>query len=616
MENRFGIKDFFLFVLVIIMIASIWLAMKQYDRQLQVLSRIDEQLKEQTTELSELRRTISTGAFASSSTTRPTSSVADAPIFRDIRAAQQKPDYATGDWFVDSFPVKVPVLTAHTVQDLYGNYVDDRVCEWLVTYNPQTLELEGLLAESWKISDDGLTVTFQLRHGVTFSDGQPFTADDVVFTYNWIMNPKVAAPRARSTLDKVKDCIKINDYEVAFHFKEPYFAAVETVGTMEIIPRHFISKYTPEQYNTTPGLLMGTGPYRLKDPSSWKPGDLIELVRNERYWGEPGPWDKIIWYEVPSETACETMFKNKEIDAFAATPEQFDVLSKDPALLKWAHPLKYMSPNGGYNYVAWNQRTKSGKPSRFADKRVRQALTMLIDRQRFVDDVWYGLGEVADGPFSPLGNQNDPSLKPWPFDPQRAKALLKEAGYEDRNGDGVIESPSGEPFKFSLTYPSGGPLGERIALFLKDSLAKAGIVLTPDPEDWPLVMKKMNERDFDSIALAWSSDIESDPYQIFHSSQMADQGDDYISYANPALDKTIEQARTTLDKSKRMQLWHKVHDIIHEDQPYTFMVQRYNLGFIDSRFQNIHPSKLGLNYNNRYPMPNPWYVPKANQKWK
>jgi peptide/nickel transport system substrate-binding protein len=180
----------------------------------------------------------------------------------------------------------------------------------------------------------------------------------------------------------------------------------------------------------------------------------------------------------------------------------------------------------------------------------------------------------------------------------------------------VIESAAGEPFKFGFVYSSGGPIGERIALFLKDSYAKAGIVLVPDPADWPILMKKLNERTFEAITLAWGTSVESDIYQMFHSDQMKDQGDDFINYSNPELDKVIDKARTTIDREKRMPLWHRAHQIIHEDQPYMFLVQRRSLGFMDSRIQNVGTSRLGLNFNNRYVLPIPWYVPKGNQKWK
>jgi len=623
MNNRFTFKDFILLVLLVGLIIVVLLSMKQRDREFEVLQQVRDKLDQQTTDIAQLRRAISSGVRVADSSSAPTTQTTAegwtpaGDVFKYVKQAEQKSDYSTGDWYVDAFPVKVPIITPFIVQDLYGMYVDGRVCEWLVTYDAATLNFVGVLAESWKVSDDGLTVSFKLRRGVTFSDGEPFTADDVVFSYNWCMNPKVAAPRTRSTLEKVKGVAKKGDYDVEFYFKEPFFEAMPTVGTIDIIPKHFVSKFTEEQYNTTPGILMGTGPYRMaKGPAAWKPGELIELVRNERYWGEPGPWDKIIWHEVENETATETMFKNKELDIFAATPEQFELLRKDTVMAKWTRALEYVAPTSGYNYVAWNQKQKGGQPSLFADKRVRQALTMLVDRQRFVDDIWYGHGEVAVGPFSPLSGQLDPNIKPWPFDPQRAIAQLKEAGFEDRNGDGVIESPKGEPFKFVLTYSSKSPLTERIALYLKDSYAKAGIVMQPDPVDWPILMKRLNERNYDAITLAWSTSVESDIFQMFHSSQLADQGDDFMNYRNEELDKVIEKARTSLDRDKRMPLWHRAHQIIHDDQPYTFLVQRRNMGFMDNRIQNVEKSKLGLNYNNRYVLPIPWYVPKGSQKWK
>jgi peptide/nickel transport system substrate-binding protein len=264
--------------------------------------------------------------------------------------------------------------------------------------------------------------------------------------------------------------------------------------------------------------------------------------------------------------------------------------------------------------VAWNQKQK-GQATRFADKRVRQAMTLLTNRQRMVEEVMLGYGQVCTGPFSPLTKQADPNVKPWPYDPTRAKALLKEAGYEDRNGDGVIEGPNGTPFRFKLTYGSNNRLGERIALFLKDDFARAGIAMLPDPVDWPIMLRKLDERDFDAITLGWTGSPEGDIYQMFHSSQIADKGDDFMSYANAELDQVIDRARGTVDEQKRMPLWRQAHRIIHEDQPYTFLFDRLFLAFYDQRIKNIERSRIGLNYYGRYVMPIPWYVPKDQQKW-
>lgn len=676
MENRFGVKDFFLFLLLGVLIVGVFLAMKQFDRQWDDVKAIRTELNQQANDLNQLKRALAQGVSVATTQSSNASAGKQREPFPYVKKAQQNPDYAVGGWLVDHFPVRVARLTPMGLAgDLYSRVVQNRIQESLAYVDPYTLEYIPLLATDWQIKDHseawrpafealkqraareplvvlkelGLSaeqekelteklesktiqaiphdvlvghpalpaateITFQLRRGVTFSDGAPFTADDVVFTFDWIMNPAVAAPRERAYFAKVRSAEKRGDHEVVFKFKEPYFESFSLVADLlQILPRHFYSKFTPEQFNSMTGLMMGTGPYRMKSPDAWKPGELIELVRNERYWGEPGPYDRIVWYEIEQETAALTRYRNGELDLFAATPEQYEDLRKDKSILERANAYEYQAPQGGYSYIAWNQRSK-GKPTMFADKRVRQAMTMLLDRERIIKEIWLGHGSVASGPFSPLLNQSDPTIKPWPYDPARAKALLKDAGYEDRNGDGIVEGPDGKPFRFKLTYGSKSPLIERMALFCKDSYARAGIAMDLDPSDWPILLRKLDTREFDAVTLAWGGSIESDAYQIFHSSQIGDNGDNYVSYANPEADRLIEQARATVDKDQRMPLWQQVHRVLHEDQPYTFMISRVSLVFIDKKIKNIEPSKLGLNYSQLFVMPIPWYIPKQMQR--
>ncbi len=466
-----------------------------------------------------------------------------------------------------------------------------------------------------------LKITFSLRKGITFSDGQPFTGDDVVFTFNFIMDEKVAAPRDRAYFEKIKSVEKIGEDQVVFFFKEPYFESFDLAGGMNILPRHFYGRYknekgefTYEKFNQSTGILMGTGPYRLASPDTWTPGKPIELFRNERYWGEPGPFDRIIWRIIEDESVEMTMFKNAEFDFFSALPEQYRDLEKDPKVMERANKFEFYTPRGGYMYIAWNQ-ARNAKPTRFADKRVRQAMTYMTDRQRLCDEIFLSYAEPATGPFFPDTGQADPAIKPYPFDIAKAKALLKEAGYEDRNRDGVVEDPKGVPFKFKFSYPSKSPVFERVVLFLKDSYAQAGVSLEPEPTDWPVMIKKLDNRDFDAISLRWSGGFETDIYQMFHSSQMLDNGDNFMSYVNPQFDRVIEQARITIDKPTRMPLWQQAHRHLHEDQPYTFLMRSKALAFLDKRIQNVQRTKAGLNYVSSWVYPLEWYVPKAQQKW-
>ena len=615
MENRFGIKDFFLLLMVGVLIVVVLLAMKQYDRQYEVLRDIQKQSTNQTRELAALRRVIqSGGGFAGTNPT--TRSAGGADPFPHVRKAQQDPDYALGDWLVDNFQGQVRKLTPLLAGDQYQSVVEARVIEGLLYIDPHTLEFIPLLAESYHASEDGLTITYKLRRGVTFSDGQPFTADDIVFTFEWMMNPAVAAPRQRSYYENVQSVKKVNDHEVAFVFKRPYYNSIELSGTMGVLAKHFYGKYPPEKFNEQLGMLMGTGPYMLRDPEAWRPGQKIELIRNERYWGEPGPFNRIIYNEVKEEIAALTMFRNGDLDRFAALPDEYVELLKDPKIRERANNFEVQSPLSGYGYIAWNQQ-RNGKPTVFADKRVRQALTMLVDRERICKEVYLNYATVATGPFEPGSPQADATIKPWPFDPAAAKRLLAEAGLADRNRDGTIESATGVPFRFKLTYPSGIKLYDRAMYLVKDTMAAAGIVVDLDPIDWPILQTRLENRDFDAMSLRWGGgSVEGDITQMFHSSQMKDNGDNYPSYVNPELDKLIDQAKTTVDKEKRLTLWQACHRILHEDQPYTFLTNNMALAFYDKRIKNIEPSQLGLNFVQIYVMPIPWFVPAPLQKYK
>jgi peptide/nickel transport system substrate-binding protein len=154
---------------------------------------------------------------------------------------------------------------------------------------------------------------------------------------------------------------------------------------------------------------------------------------------------------------------------------------------------------------------------------------------------------------------------------------------------------------------------DRVTLFMKDGFARAGIVMERDPVEWPLLQKKLDERDFDAIMLGWSGSVDDDPYQMFDSSQMNDQGDNRISYNSPELDKALAAARTCVDPVKRNELWHGVHRILAEDCPYTFMLNRKATAFYAKRLQNIRLSKMGTNRNMLDCCPLPWFVPKAQQ---
>ncbi|HSI33222.1 MAG: ABC transporter substrate-binding protein [Phycisphaerae bacterium] len=655
MENRFGVKDLFMFGLMVVLIVMVGLSMRQFDRQWQDVQEIKKQNSQLTSEVATIRSQIESGAVTvgGGNAAGPRALPArEMPVFAGLVGAEQKPDFSRGDWLIDNFGTKVGRLTPLVSSDLYQQWIESRVCECLATRDPDKLDFVPLLAESWEIKDYSdkfeayaaplrkrglspeqfteeikkdpkaplaLEIVFKIRRGVTFSDGTPLTAEDVKFTFDWIMNPDVNAARARAYMTNFKEAVVDNSHQVTFRFTEPTFNTFETIGTQVILSKKFYSRFTPQQYNDKVGLLIGTGPYRLSDPENWGPGRGVELVRNERYWGIKPTFDRLIWRELEDESAEIVTFGNGEMDIFACQPEQYEKLLKDERIVKMSQHLQYPSPLNGYTYIGWNQKRKDTagveRPTPFADKRVRQAMTLLIDRERIAKEVYLGYATVASGPFDPASPQTDPAVKPWPYDEAKAKALLAQAGFADKNGDGVIDGPDGKPFRFKLSYPSGSATYQRVVFFLKDSFAKAGVTMEPEPLDWPVLIDRLKKSQFDSCSLGWGGVVESDPYQIFHSSQIAGEGDNRTAYANKDLDAQIELARRTVDDAKRMELWHAVHRTLHDDQPYTFLFNRPSLVFINGRVKNVGVTKLGLNYLRLYPNPSPWYVPRAAQRY-
>jgi peptide/nickel transport system substrate-binding protein len=616
MQTQSTTRDWILYSLLSLTILLIVLAMYQIDRQWLKLSEMQAALSEQAKDMRELRGAIASGAIAAANSPANTAASGEvSQAFQRAHAASRMSDYAQGDWSVEAFGTNLKTITPLVSSDAYASNVQSYVLESLITRNPDTLEWEGLVAKDWTISEDGLVISFRMREDVSFSDGQPLTAADVVFSFDFIMTDAIQAPRERAYLEKVKSVKANGKYEVVFTFKEPYFEALSLAGGIGILPKHFYEPYLkePQKFNESKGLLLGSGPYRLNDPKNWTPDKgNIELVRNERYWGDVQPsYHRILWKIIQNDSARLTTFRNGDIDSYSARPVEYQELKKDPQIQAKSQNFEYMPPVVGYSYIGWNQE-RGGKPTRFADKRVRQAMTYLTDVSRVIKDVMLDYAEPAVSPFSKTSKQHDVALLPYQADLDKAKALLKDAGYQDKNGDGVLEDKAGTPFEFKLTYFQANEDTKRMVLLLKDLYARAGVKLIPTPQEWPVMLENLDKKDFDAITLGWTSGIETDLYQIFHSSQAVSKGDNYVNYKNPALDKLIDDARRTVDESKRMPLWQQAEHILYEDQPYTFLMRRKSLLFVDKRVHNLQMTKLGLNFGS-LPLEN--YVPLAQQKY-
>lgn len=517
-------------------------------------------------------------------------------------------DFAPGGTLVQVWKTDAQKLTPLVATDAYSRRIHWYVLEYLVNHDLDApFGYTPGLAKAWEVSEDGMELTFHLFENARWSDGTPLTADDVIFTWDTALNEKMDTAHLRGYLeDNVEKYEKIDEHTVRFTMKQPYFDAVGVTGQLlPIIPKHVYEDYSPEAFNTEiPDVLVGSGPFVLE---RWSKNNEIVLARNENYWGPKPALERYLIRVIPNDLPGLQEFKANNVDLLEPTGEQW-VANAEADWMKERNAQKFLfySPRGGYAYIGYNLR----RPH-FADKRTRQALTMLIDRQKLIDTVLEGMGTITTGPFFFKSDQYNQEVEPWPYDPERARALLREVGWEDSDGDGIIDKDldgDGIPDPFEVTYllPSGGSGGEKIQRFVQDAFKQAGIKLNLDQLEWSVFLERLNEREYDMVTLSWTGGPEGDPYQIWHSASEPNRGSNHVGFINAEADALIEAGRRELDYEKRMEIWHKFHALVHEEQPYTFLYARPTRFFLDERFRNAKEHDYRLYYPE-------WYVPAAEQ---
>ncbi len=502
-----------------------------------------------------------------------------------------------GDWIVSRLPVEMatlnPLLSSH---DAYAKTITDLIYEGLLKRDNETWEMKPNLAESYDISEDKLLFTFKLRKDVKFSDGVPFTSADVKFTYDILMNPASDSMPLRNYFENVERCETPDEYTVRFVCKQPYFKTLITLGEdLRVLPKHIFST---GDFNTHPNNRkpIGTGPFVFE---AWDTNQQVVIARNEQYWGVKPHVLKRQYKVITDDNAALQVLQRGELDIMGMTPDQWVSSAVNaPEFEANFNKLTYFIPSHGY--IGWNTR----RPV-FSDKKVRQAMTMLLDRQTILATIFHGLGVEVTNCFFFDSAEYNKELTPWPFDPPRARQQLEEAGWVDADREGVREK-DGRKFEFEFMVPSGSPETEALATVFKEELKKAGIKMNIRQLEWATFAETVQKLNFDAMIMGWQLDPEQDPYQIWHSSQ-AEQGSNYPGFKNTEVDAIIEEARKEFDMEKRAALYHRMSAIIYDEQPYTFLYCSKARVAIDKRFRNVKAYRLGLDGRE-------WWVPKDQQK--
>lgn len=483
----------------------------------------------------------------------------------------------------------IPMIAGESASSAIASHIFNSLLKY-----DRNLELEGELAKSWLISKDQKTITFFLKSNLKWADGAPLTSEDVLFTWQLVTDYKTRTPYGADYKLVVKaEALDAQTFRVSY--AQPYAPALDSWAGLQILPKHLLEG---QDINTTAFARkpVGSHYYQLEE---WKNGERIILARNPNSTQGPPRIDRLVSRFIPDTASQFLELMADNIDVMNLNPIQYARIV--PARPEVNRKIAlYKELGNGYTYLGFNLKHKP-----FDDVHVRQAINYAIDKQELIDGVLLGLGESVAAPYKPGTRWVNPQLKPYPYDPARAKQLLKDAGFEDHDGDGILDR-DGKPLKFEI-LTNQNPQRVMSSILIQRRLKEIGIDVSIRQLEWASFLGRyIKTGDFDVVVLGWSLSLDPDQYSIWHSSQTKPGQFNFINYSNPRVDNLLEQGRLELDPDKRMKIYHEFSRILLEDSPIVYLYEGYGLPAINKRIRGIDnpapPAGIGWNSQD-------WYIP-------
>jgi peptide/nickel transport system substrate-binding protein len=366
---------------------------------------------------------------------------------------------------------------------------------------------------------------------------------------------------------------------------------------MGIIPKHIYEKGV---FNTNPAnrAPIGTGPYKF---SEWKTDEKIVLDANPDYFEGKPYINKYIYRIIPDQAVQFLELRKESLDEMGVTPDQWKAYDEF-----YKNYNKFRYPSFSYVYLAFNL-----KRSPFNEKLFRQAMAYAVDKKEIIDGVMLGMGKSATGPFPPQSWAYNPSVQEYEHNPQKALAILASLGWKDTDHDGILDK-DGKPLSFTIISNQGNKMRSLSAEIIQSQLGKIGIDVKVRIIEWSsFIHQFIDTRNFDAAMMGWSLSRDPDQYAIWNSSQTGTGQYNFISYANPEVDQLLDLGRKTFDRNERQKIYHRIHQILADDQPYLFLYYPNNLPIIHKRFRNVILAPAGLSWNFIR-----WWSPKNEHKYE
>ncbi len=441
-----------------------------------------------------------------------------------------------------------------------------QVYEVLFDYD-QNLEIVPILANNWEVSEDGLTWIFHLRDDVYWHDGEKFTADDVVYTYQTVKDMQLGV--YYSTIDPIHTFEKVDDYTVKFITEAPMVNMVSAM--LYIVPEHIFSQYdTVDKMSAFANTeMIGTGPYKYADGAD---GEFVKYVLNNQYWGELPQIDELIYVFFANPDTVVQAFENGEIDFMEIEASQ----------LEYVQGLEYAGIHTydqlGFTEIAfncWEDPASQGNPL-MLDPAIRSALDWGIDREKIIEYAKNGLATttvtiIPDSAgkwhWQPEGDE----LRT--YNPEKAMAQLEAAGYSDRDGDSIREDANGNKLSFRFTCMDKH---RETGLILQSNWKAIGVETTIEFVDSARQTEIVYSENFNTDILIWGWGVKHDPsYMLFNMTTDAIGGNSDCNYSNPVYDQMYVEQNREMDEEKRLEMVHEMQKIIYNDAPYIPLYMEY-----------------------------------------
>lgn len=486
-----------------------------------------------------------------------------------------------------------PIYTTNTSETMLMGLVADQ----LITVDPQGNEVPRLAAEiptaaNGGISKDGKTVTYKLRHKVKWHDGAPFTSDDVKFSWQAIMNP-VNNVQSRRGYDVVSSVDTPDKYTVVFHLAKPFAPFIETVFSVSdqpygIIPKHLLAKYPNLNQVPFNGEPIGTGPYKF---AKWIRGDRLEYVANPDYYLGAPKLKQIVVKIVTDSNTQSAQMKSHENDFLPeANGQQYRDLRDQPDL----KIVKANSPQ--YEGIAINM----ARPP-LNDPVVRQALSYGIDRQKIIDSTQFGAATLATEDIPEYEWAYNPNVKKFPYDPEKAKALLDAAGWKT-GADGIREK-NGQKLSLQFIVAQGSSSSQAISTLIQAQLKPVGIDTSLKAYTYQQLYATkamggiLNGGKYDIAIYAWISGADPDDSSSFMCEYIPPNGNNIFSFCNKAFDAAERDALAHFDRATRKADYAKTQQIMAEQIPQVYLFYRKQIHVINPDFKGFNPNGVIESWN-------------------